>query len=102
MKKIIIWINSHTIAVLLAHILVISPIGMVYTIQTVDAHCFSEDDKALFLALIYQINVKTQLIDTNFPSNITLAIEHAEDTAELLNDANQFVEDNVEDTDYKR
>jgi hypothetical protein len=102
MKKIIIWINSHTIAVLLAHILVISPIGMVYTIQTVDAHCFSEDDKALFLALIYQINVKTQLIDTNFPSNITLAIEHAEDTAELLNDAYQFGEDIVDDNDFIR
>jgi hypothetical protein len=102
MKKIIIWINSHTMAVLLAHILVISPIGMVYTIQTVDAHCFSKDDRALFLALIYQINVKTHLIDTNFPSNITLAIEHAEDTAELLNDAYQFGEDIVDDTDFIR
>jgi len=102
MKNIIIWINSHTMAVLLAYILVISPIGMVYTIQTVDAHCFSEDDKALFLALIYQINVKTQLIDTNFPSNITLAIEHAEDTAELLNDAYNFGEDIVDDTDFIR
>jgi hypothetical protein len=102
MKNIIIWINSHTMAVLLAYILVISPIGMVYTIQTVDAHCFSEDDKALFLALIYQINVKTQLIDTNFPSNITLAIDHAEDTAELLNDAYNFGEDIVDDNDFIR
>src|SRR5215213_3614703 len=89
-------------AVLLAYILVISPIGMLYTIQTVDAHCFSEDDKALFLALIYQINVKTHLIDTNFPSNITLAIEHAEDTAELLNDAYHFGEDTVDDNDFIR
>ena len=89
-------------AVLLAYILVISPIGMVYTIQTVDAHCFSQDDKASFLALVYQINVKTHLIDTNFPSNITLAIEHAEDTAELLNNAYQFGEDIVDDNDFIR
>lgn len=89
-------------AALLAYILVISSIGMVYNIQTVYAHYFSKDDAAIFFALIDEINVKTQLINANFPSNITLAIEHAEDTAELLNDVYQFDEGIVDDTDFIR
>lgn len=89
-------------AVLLAYILVISSIGMVYTIQTVYAHYFSKDDAALFFALVHEINVKTQLINANFPSNVTLSIEHAEDTAELLNDVYQFGEGIADDTDFIR
>jgi hypothetical protein len=89
-------------AVLLTYILVISFIGIVYTIQTVYAHYFSKDNAALFFALIHEINVKTQLININFPSNITLSIEHAEDTAELLNDVYQFGEGIVDDTDFIR
>jgi hypothetical protein len=89
-------------AVVLAYILLVSSIGMVYTVQTVYAHYFSNDDAALFFALIHEINVKTQLINANFPSNITLAIEHAEDTAELLNDVYQFDEGIADDTDFIR
>ncbi len=101
-KDIIILMNIHTIAVLLAYILVISSIGMVYTIQTVYAHYFSKDDAALFFTLIHQINVETQLVNTNFPSNVTLAIEHAENTAELLNEVYQFSEGIADDTDFIR
>jgi hypothetical protein len=90
------------LAVLLAYVLVISFIGIIYTIQTVYAHYFSKDDAALFFALIDEINVKTQLINTNFPSNVTLSIEHAEDTVELLNDVYQFGEDIADDTDFIR
>jgi hypothetical protein len=89
-------------AALLAYILVISSIGMVYTIQTVYAHYFSKDDAALFFTLIHQINVETQLVNTNFPSNVTLAIEHAENTAELLNEVYQFSEGIADDTDFIR
>jgi hypothetical protein len=101
-KDIIILMNIHMIAVLLAYILVISSIGMVYTIQTVYAHYFSKDDAALFFTLIHQINVETQLVNTNFPSNVTLAIEHAENTAELLNEVYQFSEGIADDTDFIR
>jgi hypothetical protein len=90
------------LAVLLAYVLVISSIGMIYTIHTVYAHYFSKDDRASFLALIHQINVETELINTNFPSNVSIAIEHAENTAELLNDAYQFGEDIVDDSDFIR
>jgi len=94
--------NTHMMAVLLGYILLVSSIGMVYTVQTVYAHYFSKDDAALFFTLIHEINVKTQLINANFPSNITLSIEHAEDTAELLNDIYQFGEGIADDTDFIR
>jgi hypothetical protein len=40
--------------------------------------------KAAFLALIHQINVEIQLINTDFPSNVSIAIEHAENTASVI------------------
>jgi hypothetical protein len=94
--------NTNTIAVFLSYLLVIYSIGTVYTSQTVYAHYFSKDDAALFFTLIYQINVETELININFPSNVSIAIEHAENTAELLNDVYQFGEDIADDDDFIR
>jgi hypothetical protein len=88
--------------VLLAYVLVISSIGMIYTIHNVYAHYFSKDDRASFLALIHQINVEIQLTNTDFPSNVSIAIEHAENTAELLKKVYQFSEDIVDDSDFIR
>jgi hypothetical protein len=90
------------IVLLLAYVLVISSIGMIYTIHTVDAHYFSKDDRASFLAIIHQINVEIQLINTDFPSNVSIAIDHAENTAELLKKVYQFSEDIVDDSDFIR
>ena len=70
--------------VLLAYVLAISSIGMIYTIHTVYAHYFSKDDRASFLALIHQINAEIQLTNTDFPSNVSIAIEHAENTASII------------------
>jgi hypothetical protein len=58
--------------------------------------------KAAFLALIHQINVEIQLINTDFPSNVSIAIEHAENTAELLKKVYQFGEDIADDNDFIR
>jgi hypothetical protein len=87
---------------LLAYVLAISSIGMTYTIQTVYAHYFSKDDRASFLALIHQINAEIQLTNTDFPSNVSIAIEHAENTAELLKKVYQYSEDIVDDSDFIR
>ena len=94
--------NTHTIVILLSYILVIYSIGMIYTIHTVYAHYFSKDDRASFLALIHQINAEIQLTNTDFPSNVSIAIEHAENTAELLKKVYQFSEDIVDDSDFIR
>jgi hypothetical protein len=93
--------KTHMI-VLLAYVLAISSIGMIYTIQTVYAHYFSKDDRASFLALIHQINAEIQLTNTDFPSNVSIAIEHAENTAELLKKVYQYSEDIVDDSDFIR
>jgi hypothetical protein len=94
--------NTNTIAILLSYLLVIYSIGTVYTSQTVYAHYFSKDDAALFFTLIHQINVESELINTNFPYNVSIAIQHAENTAELLNDVYQFGEDIADDNDFIR
>jgi hypothetical protein len=94
--------NTHTIVILLSYIIVMYSIGMVYAIQTVYGHYFSKDDRASFLALVHQINVETKLINTNFPSNVSLAIEHTENTAKLLNHVYQFGEDIADDNDFIR
>jgi hypothetical protein len=94
--------NTNRIAVLLSYLLVMYSIGMVYAIQNVYAHYFSKDDAASFFTLIHQINVETELINTNFPSNVSIAIEHAENAAELLNDVYQFGEDIADDNDFIR
>jgi hypothetical protein len=94
--------NTNRIAVLLSYLLAIYSIVMVYPVQTVYAHYFSKDDAASFFTLIHQINVETELINTNFPSNVSIAIEHAENAAELLNDVYQFGEDIADDNDFIR
>jgi hypothetical protein len=55
--------------------------------QTVYAHTFSGDESAAFLALVRQIGAELGLVNSNLPSNITLAQEHAEHATEHL-DAN--------------
>jgi hypothetical protein len=55
--------------------------------QTVYAHTFSGDESAAFLALVREIESEMHLVETNLPSNITLAQEHAEHATEHL-DAN--------------
>jgi hypothetical protein len=46
--------------------------------QIVYAHTFSGDESAAFLALVRQIGAELGLVNSNLPSNITLAQEHAE------------------------
>jgi hypothetical protein len=55
--------------------------------QMVYAHTFSGDESAAFLALVRQIGAELGLVNSNLPSNITLAQEHAEHATEHL-DAN--------------
>jgi hypothetical protein len=55
--------------------------------QMVYAHTFSGDESAAFLALVRQMEAELGLVNSNLPSNITLAQEHAEHATEHL-DAN--------------
>lgn len=69
---------------LLLTVVVMSMIGIHPLKQMVYAHTFSGDESAAFLALVRQIEAEIGLVNTNLPSNITLAQEHAEHATEHL------------------
>jgi hypothetical protein len=66
-------------------VVVLSMIGIYPLKQTAYAHTFSGDESAAFLALVREIESEMHLVETNLPSNITLAQEHAEHATEHLN-----------------
>ena len=67
--------------------------------RSVYAHNFIPDDFSTFLALIYRTEVELSLTNINFPSNVSLALEHAENTADLMDDA-FYMGDSRDDTDF--
>src|SRR5919198_779541 len=80
-------ISIKSAAVLLLLLAVIS-ISLTYPLNRVAyAHTFSGSESAAFLALVKIIQSEARLIQSNPPSNITLAQEHAEHLTEHL-DAN--------------
>ena len=80
-------ISIKSAAVLLLSLAVIS-ISLTYPLNKVAyAHTFSGSESAAFLALVKIIQSEAGLIQSNLPSNITLAQEHAEHLTEHL-DAN--------------
>jgi hypothetical protein len=49
------------------------------------AHTFSQNEDTLFLAMIHQIQSQAQLVQSNFPTNLKLAQQHANIAISLLN-----------------
>ena len=80
-------IDNTTIRVLILG-MIISVGGMIYPLNHVTyAHTFSGGESASFLALTTQISSEVHLVQSNVPSNLTLAQDHANDAREHL-DAN--------------
>jgi hypothetical protein len=79
--------KSSSILMLLLTGIVMSMVTIFPIKQMVYAHTFSGDESAAFLALVTQIEAEIGLVNSNLPSNITLAQEHAEHATEHL-DAN--------------
>ena len=48
------------------------------------AHILSSNENAALLAIFYQVQTEAELAQRTYPSNVTLAQEHAENTLELL------------------
>lgn len=64
------------------------------------AHSFTSDDAVTFLAIAKQAETELELANKNFPSNITLAMNHAYNAERLLNNV-YYIDDNiVEDQDF--
>jgi hypothetical protein len=70
--------------------------------QSAYAHCFLPNDTANFIALIYRADTELTLVNNNFPSNVTLALDHAKETATLMNYVYRFDEEVTDDSDFIR
>jgi hypothetical protein len=79
--------KSSSILMLLLTGIIMSMVTIFPIKQMVYAHTFSGDESAAFLALVRQIEAEIGLVNSNLPSNIILAQEHAEHAIEHL-DAN--------------
>ena len=63
------------------------------------AHSFIPDDLSTYLTLVYRTQVELLLTNINFPSNASLALQHAENTADLMDDA-FYMGDSRDDSDF--
>ena len=81
--------NSHRMYIVPILLFTFISVGLsIYPIsRAAYAHTFSGGESAGFLALANQLTSEVQLIQSNVPSNITLAQQHASDAREHL-DAN--------------
>jgi hypothetical protein len=70
--------------------------------KNVYAHNFIPDVKAAFLAQVYQAEIELNLAITNFPSNVSLATDHAEHATAVMEDIYDTEGDIAEDTDFIR
>ena len=55
------------------------------------AHTFSQNEDTLFLTMIHQIQSQAQLVQSNFPTNLKLAQQHANIAISLLNQNDRVV-----------
>ncbi|HEY6658187.1 MAG TPA: hypothetical protein VIZ62_06650, partial [Nitrososphaeraceae archaeon] len=55
-------------------------------ISIVFAHSFTTNEVSYFLGLDKRIKIELDLAEKNYPSNITLLMDHIDNTASLLNE----------------
>ena len=73
--------------------------SMVYQLSHVFAHNFVTDYSSYLLALDKQIPVELELAKKNYPSNITLSMDHSDNALTLLNKIYSVEDGIVEDND---
>jgi hypothetical protein len=66
------------------------------------AHNFSPNSLSILVSLAIEAEVELSLANSNFPSNIILALDHSKNAAKLIDDAYYFDEDIVDDADFIR
>ena len=75
-------LSSLAIVILFASIIIIVSLS---SNRVAYAHTFSENENALFLTLVHQIEAQTMLTQNNFPTNSKLAEQYANNAINLLN-----------------
>jgi hypothetical protein len=66
------------------------------------AHNFSPNTLSTFITLVHRAEIELLLANNNFPSNVTLALDHGEKAVKLMDDAYYSDEDIIDDTDFIR
>lgn len=66
------------------------------------AHNFSPNSLSTFISLAHEADVELSLANSNFPSNITLALDHSKNAVTLMDDAYYSDDDIIDDTDFVR
>jgi len=69
-------------------------------ISNVFAHSFTSNDVSYFLGLDKRTKIELDLAEKNYPSNITLSMDHTDNAASLLYDIYFTNNDIVNDTDF--
>ena len=75
---------------------------MVDHISRVFAHSFNSDDSSYFLGLDKRTKIELKLAEKNYPSNITLSMDHSDNAARLVYDIYYTDEDIVDDNDFTK
>jgi hypothetical protein len=71
-----------------------------YSNLLVHAHNFVPNDSATFLTRVYRTEVELSLSKDSFPQNVTIALDHLDDAAEVMNDAYRTDDDIIGDSDF--
>jgi hypothetical protein len=66
------------------------------------AHSFTTNEVSYFLGLDKRIKIELDLAEKNYPSNITLLMDHIDNTASLLNEIYFAESDIVNDNDFSK
>jgi hypothetical protein len=66
------------------------------------AHSFSPNSLSTFISLVHAADVELSLANSNFPSNITLALDHSKNAVKLMNYAYRSDEEIIDDIDFVR
>jgi DNA-binding protein Fis len=66
------------------------------------AHNFSPNSLSTFISLAHEADVELLLANSNFPSNITLALDHSKNVVKLMDDAYYSDDDIIDDIDFVR
>jgi hypothetical protein len=73
-----------------------------YKLPLAYAHSFEQNDMSTFLALINRVQVELFLAISDFPANISLASEHTENAAKLIDVVYRMDDDIVDDDDFMK
>jgi hypothetical protein len=73
---------------------------MIYQLSYVFAHSFTTDDESYFIGLDKRTTVELELAYKNYPSNITMSMDHSDNAARLVYDIYYADDDVVDDNDF--